>query len=109
MGFWDGGGKVALPGILVSLGAVLAAPVILPALAGIARPAAKEIIRLALGIADDIQEVVANHHPWRGKPAGLVRGLLQGQAEDLVAEELGEAAAEETLTETVLEGIVEIL
>jgi hypothetical protein len=108
MGLWDEGIKFAVPGFLVALGAALAAPIILPALARIARPLTKEAIRLYFDLSDDIQKVVAHHQIRRGKPAGLLKDFLCEGCEELVAQEL-EAGAKETLTETALEGIVGIL
>jgi hypothetical protein len=108
MGLWDEGIKSVVPGFLVVLGAAVAAPIVLPALARIARPVAKEAIRLYFDLSDDIQQVVAHHQVRRGKPAGLFNDLLCEECEESVVQEL-EAGAKETLTETVLEGIVEIL
>lgn len=108
MGIGDGWIKSALPGFLVVLGTAAAAPVILPALARIARPPTKAALRLYFDLADDVQEVVAHHQPRRRQPPGLVRHLLGGGTEEVVTQEL-EVEAEETLAETVLEGIAEIL
>jgi hypothetical protein len=108
MGLWDGGIKFAPPGFLVALGAALAAPIILPALARIAPPVAKEAIRLYFHLADDIQEVVAHHQDQRRTSAGLFNYLFRAGGEELITEEL-EVGTEETLTQTVLEGIAEIL
>lgn len=108
MGFWDEGLKAAGSSLLIVLGTVLAAPIVLPVLAQITRPVAKAAIRLYLEVADDIQEVVAQHQAAGGKTTGLFRNLLCEGSGRLVAEEL-ETEAEESLAETVLEGVVEIL
>jgi hypothetical protein len=108
MGHWNDGIKFVLPGFLTALGAALAAPILLPALARIVRPAAKEAIRLYFDLADDIQEVLAHHQHRRAKAAGLLHHLVSGGSEEIVAEGL-EVEAEESLTETVLEGVAEIL
>jgi hypothetical protein len=108
MGLWDEGIKFAVPGFLVALGAALAAPIVLPALARIARPLTKEAIRLYFDLSDDIQKVVAHHQIRRGKPAGLLKDFLRVGCEEMVAQDL-EVGVEETLTEAALEGIVEIL
>lgn len=108
MGLWDEGIKFAVPGFLVALGAALAAPIVLPALARIARPLTKEAIRLYFDLSDDIQKVVAHHQVRGGKPAGLFNDLFCVGCEEMVVQDL-EVGLEETLTETVLEGVVEIL
>ena len=59
MGLLDDGLKSAGASLLVVLGAAAAAPIVLPALAGIARPLAKAAIRLYFEVADDVREVVA--------------------------------------------------
>jgi hypothetical protein len=100
--------KIAVPRLLLSLGAALVAPIVLPLLASITRPLAKEAIRLYFDLAEDIHEVVAHHQVRRRKPIGLLRQVLSAGSEELVTEGL-EAVAEETLTETAVEGIVEIL
>lgn len=108
MGLGDDGIKFVASGFLVALGAALAAPIVLPALARMARPVAKEAICLYLDLADDIQKVVAHHRVQRRTPTGLLTDLFRAGGEELVTEE-SEAGAEETLTQTVLEGIAEIL
>lgn len=107
MGLWDEGIKLAVPGFLVALGAALAAPIVLPALARIARPVAKEAIRLYFDLADDVQEVVAHHHR-RGNPAGLFHHLLSAGSEELVAQEL-ELEAGGPVAENVVAVVAEIL
>jgi hypothetical protein len=109
MGLWDEGIKFAVPGFLVALGAALAAPIVLPALARVARPVAKEAIRLYLDVAEDIREEVAAHHqPGRAKPAGMIPQLLSERTEALVTAGL-ETEAEESLAETIAEIAGEIL
>jgi hypothetical protein len=108
MGLGDGGLKSAASSLLVVIGAVAAAPIVLPLLAKIARPVAKAAIHLYLDVAADIREVVAHHRPPRGNPAGLIPHLLSGGAEELVTSGL-EADAEGSLAETVAEVVVEIL
>ena len=108
MGLWDEGLKFAAPGFVVALGAALAAPIVLPALAKMARPVAKEVIRLYFDLADDVQKVVVHHQVQRRKPKGWLTDLFRAGGEELVTEEL-EVGTEETLTQTVLEGIAEIL
>jgi len=108
MGLWDEGIKIAVPGFLITLGGALVAPIALPLLANITRPLAKEAIRLYFDLAEDIQEVLAQHQVRRGKSLGLLRQVLSAGSEELMSEGL-EAVAEETLTETVVEGIAEIL
>ncbi len=108
MEIWDNGIKAALPGILVVLGTAAAAAVILPALARIARPGTKAAIRLYFDLADDVQEVVANHQPARRKPPGFVHHLLSGGTEELVTQGL-EVEAEDTVAETVVAVVAEIL
>jgi hypothetical protein len=108
VGIWDDGIKSAVPGFLVVMGVAVAAIVILPALAIIARPVTKAAIRLYFDLADDVQEVVAHHRVRRGKHSGLFHNLLCEGCEELVAEGL-EVEAEETMAGTVLEGIAEIL
>jgi hypothetical protein len=88
--------------------AALAAPIVLPVLAKIARPAAKSLIHLYLDLAADIQEVLDNHKPRRGHPPGLIPHLLSGGTEELVSAGL-EAEAEGSLAETVAAVVVEIL
>jgi hypothetical protein len=108
MRLWDEGIKFALPASIVALGAVLAAPILLSALVKIARPVAKEAIRLYLDLADEVQEVAAQHRGRLEKPPRFSHHLLSGVSEELVTNEL-EIEAEEALAETVLEGVVEIL
>ena len=108
MGIWDDWIKSAVPGWLMVLVAAAAAPIVLPALAGIARPLAKAAIRLYLEVADDVREVVAHHQPARRPPPGLVHHLLSGGTEELVTQGL-EVEAEDTVAETVVELVAEIL
>jgi hypothetical protein len=108
MGLWDDGLKSAGPGLLAVLGAALALPIVLPAVAGLTRPLAKAAIRLYLEVADDIREVVAQHQPRRGRPSFSVHDLLGGGADEIVAQGL-EGEAEESLVETVAEVVAEIL
>jgi hypothetical protein len=109
MALWNEGIKFGLPGLFAALGAALAVPILLPVLARITRPAAKEAVRFYFDLADDVREVVAHHQVRRGKPAGLFHEVLRTGGEELVTQGL-EVGAEETLSETVLEGIiVEIL
>ncbi len=108
MGIWDGWIKSAVPGFLVVLGAAAAAPIVLPALAGIARPLAKAALRLYFEMADDVREVVADHQPQRRKSPGLVQHLLSGKTEELVTQGLA-GEAEDTVAETVVAMVAEIL
>lgn len=108
MGLFDSGLKSMGAGLLVVLGTAVAAPIILPALAGVARPLAKAAIRFYFDLADDIREVVADHHPQRRKSPHLVRELLSGGTEELVTEGLG-VGAEESVVETVVTVMAEIL
>jgi hypothetical protein len=93
---------------LVLAAGALAAPVVLSVMAQIARPSAKAVIHLYLDVAADIQEVLDNHRPRRGKPPGLISHLLSGGTEELVTAGL-EAEAEGSLAETVASVVVEIL
>ena len=81
----------------------MAAPIVLPALARIARPVAKEVIRRYFHLEDDIQGVVDHHRVQRRSSAGLFIYLFRAGGEEL------EVGTEETLTQTVLEGIAGIL
>ena len=108
MGLLDDGLKSGGASLLVVLGAAVAAPFVLPALALIARPLAKAAIRFYFEVADDIREVVAHHQPPRRQPPGLVLHLLGGGAEELVTQGL-EVEAEETVVETVVTVVAEIL
>ena len=108
MSIWDGWIKSAVPGFLVVLGAAAAAPIVLPALAGIARPLAKTAIRFYFEVADDVREVVAQHQPQRHRSPGLVQHLLSGGTGELVTQGL-EVEAEDTVAETVVAVVAEIL
>ncbi len=108
MGLWDEGIKSALSGFLGVLGTVAAAPIVLPALAGIARPLAKAAIRLSLEVADDIREVVAHHQPRRRQAPGLVHHLLSGGTEELVTAGL-ESEAEKSVVETAVAVVAAVL
>jgi hypothetical protein len=108
MGLWDDGLKYAGPSLLAVVGTALALPIVLPALAGLARPLTKAAIRLYLEVADDIREVVAHHQPRRGRSPVQLHDLLSGGADEIVTEGL-EVEAEESLAETVAEVVVEIL
>ena len=108
MALWDGGFKSAASGLLGLLGVALAAPLVLPVLAKIARPAAKAAIHLYLDVAADIQEVVAQHRPHKRKPVSLLPHLVTGGTEELVTAGL-EAGEEDSLLEVVTEVAVEIL
>lgn len=104
----DNGLKSGGASLLAVLGMVAVFPIILPALAGIARPLAKAAISFYFEVADDIRDVVAHHQPQRGKPAGLIPHLLSGGTEELVAAGL-EAEAEESVAETLVTVVAEIL
>jgi hypothetical protein len=108
MGLWDDGLKSVASNLIVVFGVAVAAPIVLPVLAKIVRPAAKAAIRLYLDVAADIREVVAHHQPGRGNPPGLIPHLLSGGTEELVTTGL-EAEAEGSLAETVAEVVAEIL
>ncbi len=108
MGLGDGWIKSAVPGFLTVLGAAAAAPIVLPALAGIARPLAKAAIRFYFEVADDVREVVAQHQPQRHRSPGLIQHLLSGGTGELVTQGL-EVEAEDTVAETVVELVAEIL
>lgn len=108
MGLWDEGIKSAVPSFVVALGTVLAAPLVLPVLARIARPVTKAAIHLYLDLTEDLQEVVAQHRPRHSTPPALLPQFLSGGAEELVAAGL-EAEEEESLTAAVAEVVVEIL
>ena len=108
MGIWDDGIKFTFPGFLLVLAAAAAAPIVLPALAGIARPLTKAAIRLYFDLANDVREVMAHHHPSRHKPPGLVHHLLSGGTEELVTQGL-EVEVEDTVAETVVAVVAEIL
>jgi hypothetical protein len=108
MGLLDNGLKSGGASLLAVFGAVALFPIILPALAGIARPLAKAAISFYLEVADDIREVVAHHQPQRRKSPDLVHHLLSGGTEELLTQGL-EVGAEETVTETLLTVVAEIL
>lgn len=103
----NGALKSAGSSLLAVLGAAAAAAIMLPLLAKIARPAAKAAIHLYLDVAEDVQEVVAQHRPRRSKPASLIPRLISDQTGELVAAGL-EAEAEGSLAEAVV-AVVEIL
>jgi hypothetical protein len=107
MGLWDDG-LTACPSLLPVLGTALALPILLPALAKVARPLTKAAIRLYLEVADDVREVVAQHQPWRGRSPIQIHDLLSGEAQGIVAEGL-EIEAEESVAETVAAVVVGIL
>ena len=108
MGLWHNGLKSTASSLLVVLGAVAAAPVVLPVLAKITRPVAKAAIHLYLDVAADIREVVAQHRPQKSQPVSLIPHLLTGGTEELVTAGM-EAVEEESLLETVATVAVEIL
>jgi hypothetical protein len=108
MGLLDNGFKAAGAGLLVVVGAAAAAPIVLPAVAGIFRPLAKAVIHLAFEVADDIREVAAHHRPQRHKSPSLVHHLLSGGTEELVTQGL-EVEAEESVAESVAAVVAEIL
>ncbi|MGA7874917.1 MAG: DUF5132 domain-containing protein [Desulfoferrobacter sp.] len=58
MGLFDNGMKVGI-GLAVGLGTVILAPVVIPALAGVAKPLAKEIIKGGLVAFDKGKVLVA--------------------------------------------------
>jgi hypothetical protein len=108
VGLLDNGLTSAGAGLLVILGTMAAAPIVLPALAGIARPLAKAAIRFSFEVADDIRDVVAHHQPRRHQTPGLVHHLLCGGTEELVTQGL-EVGAEDSVAETVAAVVAEIL
>ncbi len=108
MGLLENGLKSGGAGLLAVLGTVAVFPIILPALAGLARPLTKAAIRFYFEVADDIQEVVAGHQLQRRKSPGLVHHLLSGGTEELVAQGL-EVGTEDSVTETLLTVVAEIL
>ena len=108
MGLLDNGLKSGGASLLAVLGTMAVFPVILPALAGIARPLAKAVISFSFDVADDIREVAAQHKLQRRKSPGLVHHLLSGGTEELVTQGL-EIGTEESATETLLTVVAEIL
>lgn len=78
MALFDDGLKGSTGSILVILGAALAAPIILPAVASVSRPLAKTLIRGYLALADTIKEFAAE---------------AQEQVSDLMAEVQAERTA----------------
>ena len=108
MGLLDNGLKSGGASLLLVLGTVAVFPVILPALAGIARPLAKAAISFYFEVADDIREVVAQHQFQRQKSPGLVHHLLSGGTEELVTQGL-EAGTEESVAETLLTVVAEMV
>jgi hypothetical protein len=80
MGLFEDGLKGLGPSLLMSVGAVIAAPVVIPAVMGGLRPLAKTAIRGYLYLSDSLRESIAE--------AGE-------QVSDLVAEAKAEAGAEE--------------
>ena len=59
MGLFEDGLKGFAPSLLVSVGAVVAAPIVIPALMGGLRPLAKTAIRGYLYLSDSLRETVA--------------------------------------------------
>jgi|GEM_PF-5895329 len=92
-------------GLLVGVGALLAAPIIIPAMAAILRPVAKIIISGALVVSDAAAGLWEQVNPAReGKPK-TDQGNTLGTA--LISEASGAAAA--PLAEEVAEVTAEIL
>src|SRR5919198_1220514 len=79
MGMFEDGLKGFGPSLLMSVGAVIAAPVVIPAVMGGLRPLAKTAIRGYLYLSDSLRETIAE--------AGE-------QVSDLVAEAKAEAGAD---------------
>ena len=79
MGLFEDGLKGFGPSLLMSVGAVIAAPVVIPAVMGGLRPLAKTAIRGYLYLSDSLRETIAE--------AGE-------QVSDLVAEAKSEAGTE---------------
>ncbi len=77
--------KVGGPAVLVGVGAVLAAPLLVPAVGSVARPLAKGAVKGYLALAESAKELLAE--------AGE-------QWSDLVAEVKAEQAASGTTTES---------
>ena len=80
--------KGAIPSILVVLGVAVAAPVILPALAAVSRPLAKNLIKGYLVLADTIKEFAAEAGEQVGDLVAEVkaeRSATMGTAADAAA------------------------
>ena len=83
MGLLEDGLKGLAPSLLVSIGAVIAAPIVIPAVMGGMRPLAKTAIKGYLFLSDSLKEAMAD--------AGE-------QISDIVAETRQEAAGTGTIT-----------
>lgn len=59
MALFDNGVKSAVPSILVIVGVAMAAPIVLPAVAAVSRPLAKNLIKGYLVLSDMIKEFAA--------------------------------------------------
>jgi hypothetical protein len=103
--------KRPITGLLTVAGAVLLAPVLLPAVARITRPMAKAVLRLYFGLVHDVHEEMTEYQLYRRckiKPGALATGALSEGVQGLLVEEV-ETEAEESAAEAIIEALGEVL
>lgn len=71
--------------LAVGIGAVVLGPVIIPAVAGVLRPVAKEVIKLGLIAYDKGREAAANLGEMTEDLTAEARAEMQGRAEETPA------------------------
>ena len=92
-------------GILIGVGAVLLAPIVLPALARAVRPLAKAALHGYFDLVDELKSLAADNEK---KPTPVLGSLVTAGVEE-AATAAGETAAEEEMADAIVEGVVTAL
>jgi hypothetical protein len=103
--------KRPITGLLTVGGAVLLAPVLLPAAARIARPMAKAVVHLYFDLVNEVQEELTEYQLFkrrRREPGALASLAFSEEVQGLLVEEV-EAEAEESASEAIVEVLAEVL
>ena len=103
--------KRPITGLLSVAGAVLLAPVLLPAVARITRPMAKTVVRVYFDLVHEVHEEITEYQSYRKrkkKPGALATHALSEGVQGLLVEEV-ETEAEESATEAIIEALGGVL
>ena len=103
--------KRPVAGLLTVTGTVLLTPVLLPAVARVARPLAKNILHVYFDLVHDVHEELTEYQSLKNrkkKPGILAPHALSEGAQKILVEDV-ETEAEESATETIIETLVEVL
>jgi hypothetical protein len=103
--------RKSVAGLATFAGTVLLAPLVLPAVARVARPTAKAVLHLYFDLINEVQEERAEFQSYKRrekKPGALATHALSEGAQELLVEDV-EKEAEESATEALVETLGEVL